>query len=200
MRSGAASALLREPGSRNAFAYLTDVMETSEGRADVPARAQTTEKLERGGWVMALRHVGWALFGLLAGAHAGDAGGDAPARFYSGAEWVLDAEGHVLATSAVLLERVLDAHHERHVRHLLRATPGAELPRSERVDESVLAISFAPWTLDAGELTESVRGNMLMLRVVQKDSSGHVTRIHVVDATPIASDEYAARFAAQPPN
>ena len=55
------------------------------------------------------------LFALVAGqprpADAADAADAAPedgqGSYYSGAEWVLDAEGHIIASSAVLMERAL---------------------------------------------------------------------------------------------
>lgn len=33
---------------------------------------------------------------------------DGQGSYYSGAEWVLDAEGHIIASSTVLMERVPD--------------------------------------------------------------------------------------------
>lgn len=138
-----------------------------------------------------------------------------PERFYSGAEWVLDSEGEVLASSAILLDRNPDLHHAQIENNIQRALPdrreraltdeqlAALLPHTSTQKVSVIGASTAPThTLEgrstrSGRLSsfaEQLRGAMLLSREVIRDENG-VVEVHVILATPLSEHEYTARAA-----
>ncbi len=89
-----------------------------------------------------------------------------PERFYSGAEWVLDSEGEIPASSAILLDRNADLPHAQIENNIQRAVPdrreraltdeqlAALLPHTSTQQISVIGQTRAPTRL-RGEAHEA---------------------------------------------
>lgn len=128
---------------------------------------------------------------------------DGRGRYYSGAEWVLDGEGKVLASSAVLVERQLDLPNRLLRQEVVRESPRERvLSRTSRTTVNLFAARAAPHheleghgVLDGVvvEVFEQVKNGVLVIRETIRDGSGRTLRIHILDATPLTAGEFDAR-------
>lgn len=124
---------------------------------------------------------------------------DGHGRYYSGAEWVLDADGAVIASSAVVVERILDVPNRVLVQHVIRESPRRGLlPRESTTKVTLVATSASPHALDGlalrdgtrVEIVERVSQRVLVISETVRGSDGRAVEVHVVDATPLAREEY----------
>jgi hypothetical protein len=133
---------------------------------------------------------------------------DGRARYYSGAEWVLDADGQLLGSSAVLVERLLDIPNRTLRTNVLRESPqDGILPARSTTRLSLVATTASPFELDGlGErgdarvdVSERAQRNVLVIRETVRAEDGHAVSVHILDATALSRAEYepwAARLAA----
>jgi len=132
---------------------------------------------------------------------------DGRARYYSGAEWVLDGDGRVVASSTILVERMLDIPNKVLRTSVVRESPRAGvLPARSTTTLTLVGTSVSPFVLEGlGEregarlqVVERAARQVLVVRETVRDDEGHTVRVHVLNATPLAPDEYepwAARLA-----
>jgi hypothetical protein len=124
-----------------------------------------------------------------------------PAQFSSGAEWVLDGDGNVLASSAVVLEHTVDRlHGTLHVR-VLRETPDPTglLPAESSLHHTIVAHSARPWSLEGRvsdastlrtDLAEKLQGGVLVSRSTTRDADGRVVTVRIINTTPLSHGEF----------
>ncbi len=157
---------------------------------------------------MHLRSVTTFLVSLFLGAPTTSGPAQRPATHYSGVEWVLDAEGHLLGSTALVLEHGLDIGHRGLQLHVVRESPDARglFPRESVDNLSMLSTRMAPSYMaearlrrDDGpdmEITEELKGDVLIARKTIRDASGRIAFIHIINATPLTPCEHAARVEA----
>jgi hypothetical protein len=126
---------------------------------------------------------------------------DGRAQYYSGAEWVLDADGRVIASSAVVVERALDVPNRILRQSVVRETPRAgALPRATTTTVTLLGTTAAPYSLDGlaerdgarVEFSERAAKNVLVIRETLRRADGCGAEVHILDATPLPREEYHA--------
>lgn len=149
------------------------------------------------------------LFALVAGQplQADVALEDGRGSYYSGAEWVLDAEGHIVASSAVLVERDLDVPHRALAQKVVRESPHAGvLPRDSATTVTLLGMSTSPFALEGVasrqgarvEVLEGVVRGVLVIRETVRAADGRAVATHVIDATQLPREEYESWMARLP--
>jgi hypothetical protein len=86
------------------------------------------------------------LLSLLLGAPQASRPTEQPATHYSGVEWVLDADGHLLGSTALVLEHGLDIRHRQLQLHVVRESPdqGGLFPRESTDTLSMLSTRISP--------------------------------------------------------
>ena len=142
------------------------------------------------------------LLALVFGTPAAQVEENGRARYYSGAEWVLDDDGRLLGSSAVLIERTLDIPNRVLRTHVLRETPrDAFLPARSATTVTLIGTSAAPFALEGlaerggarVDVDEHAARQVLVIRETIRAGDGHTVRVHILNATPLAPDEYATR-------
>ena len=149
------------------------------------------------------------LAALMFGAPEAPAEETGRARYYSGVEWVLDDGGRPITSSAVLLEHVLDIPHRVLRTNILRESPREGLlPQWSATSVTLHGTGASPFALEGiaerdgarVDVVEYAAHHVLVIRETVRAHDGHEKRVHVLNATPLARDEYepwARRLAAR---
>ena len=148
---------------------------------------------------MFLREVVMGLLAMLVGSPAAPED-VAVGQRYGGVEWVLDADGNVLGSEEVTLDRRVDLAHGVLTRRIVRDARG-RLPVDAHEEARIVAFSPHPHRLEARghagdvtlELTETLRGAVLSVRQVHRARDGKIVELHILDATPLSPTDAEAR-------